>query len=293
MPIRQSTNRCNALGATILGLFLVFTSTLNYFASDATAQQAGYQLPQFRDVDEDAPVPPAEVGQVFQLLGDQDFPPFSFASQSGPAGLAVELGLAACAEAKIQCQVTLLPYDDLLPALTERRGDAVISGPRIDAEALAVAEATRPYFRTLARFVVQSGNTLSKANPAALSGKRIGVVKATTHEAWLTDYYTSSDVEAVDTMAAAQEALRSGNVDAIFGDNLQMIYWAAGEASQKCCKLLDGAFSDFDYFSRNIAFFVRSDRQSLRKALDYGLDQLQIKGTTEKVFNRYVPLAPW
>jgi polar amino acid transport system substrate-binding protein len=293
MPKRQSTNRCIALRATILGLFLALASTLDYQASQAQAQQVGYKLPQFRDVEEDAAAPPAEAGVVFQLLGDQDFPPFSFASQSGPAGLAVELGLAACAEAKVQCQVTLLPFNDLLPALAERRGDAVISGPRIDAEALAAAEATRPYFRTLARFAAQSGNTLAMADPTTLSGKRIGVVKATSHEAWLTAYYSSADVEAFDTMAAAQTALRTGNVDVIFGDNLQLIYWVAGEASQNCCKLLDGAFSDFDFFSRNIAFFVRGDRLSLRKSLDYGLDQLQLKGTTEKVFNRYVPLPPW
>lgn len=250
-------------------------------------------MPHFRDVGEAGAAPTIAGPQVFQLLGDQDFPPFSFASQNGPSGLAVEMALASCAEAGISCQITLLPFKDLLPALAENRGDVVISGPRIDEETLRDADATRPYFRTLARFAVQSGSPLAKAGGEALAGKRIGVVKATAHEAWLKAYFTSSDVTSFDTAAATQEALRTGNVDAIFGDNLQMIYWTAGEASGKCCKLLDGAFSDPGYFSRNIAFFVRKDRPDLRAALDYGLDQLQIKGTTDQVFNRYVPLPPW
>ncbi len=118
-------------------------------------------------------------------------------------------------------------------------------------------------------------------------------VKATSHEAWLKAYFTGSEIVPFDTPAAAQEALRTGGVDAIFGDNLQIIYWVSGEASRNCCRLLDGAFTDADFFSRNIAYFVRNDRPDLRAALDYGLDQLQIKGTTDAMFNRYVPLPPW
>jgi len=188
--------------------------------------------------------------------------------------------------------VTLLPFQDLLPAIAEHRGDAVISGLRIDETSLAQTDATRPYFRTLGRFVVQSGNRLEQASTETFSGKRLGVQKGTTHEAWLVKYFTSSTVEPFETQADAETALRTGNVDAIFGDNLEMIYWTAGEASLKCCKLLGVAFSDFDYFSRNIAFLVRNDRPDLRAALDYGLDQLQAKGTTDAVFNRYVPLPP-
>ena len=79
----------------------------------------------------------------------------------------------------------------------------------------------------------------------------------------------------------------------IFGDNLRMIYWTAGESARGCCRLLGGAYTDFDHFSRNLAFLVRKDRPELRAAFDYGLDMAQKNGTTAKIFNAYVPLSPW
>ena len=119
------------------------------------------------------------------------------------------------------------------------------------------------------------------------------MVKGTTHARWLQAYYSGSEIVTFDDRAKAGEALRTGNVAAIFGDNLQIIYWVAGEAARGCCKLLGGAFSDIDYFSSNMAFLIRTARPDLRAAFDYGLDAAQKDGTTEKIFNAYVPLDPW
>lgn len=280
--------------ATIAGLFLSVSAILDYTTASAQAQTAPvYELPRFRDVATASTLPKLEGPSPVQLLADADFAPFSFSSQNGPSGIAVDLALASCAEAKISCEVTLLPFAALLPAMAAQQGDVVISGLRIDAASLAAAEPTRPYFRTMGRFAVQSGSPLQSAVVPNFDGKRIGVLKNSAYETWLKTYYDSSEITSFDTIAEVQDGLRTGNVDAIFGDNLSLIYWVKGEASRNCCRLLDNAFSDFDHFSRNIAFLVRSDRDDLRAALDFGLDQLQINGTTNKVFNRYVPVNPW
>jgi polar amino acid transport system substrate-binding protein len=287
-------NRRIAIRTSISRLFLAFASISSYLASSALAQPAApYELPRFRDTAIAAATPNAESTAVVSLLADADFPPFSFSSQNGPSGIAVELALASCAEANIVCEVTLLPFSGLLAGLEAQQGDVVISGPRIDARSLAAAEPTRPFFRTMGRFAVLSGNPTPRATAPHLDGRRIGTLKGSAYEAWLKTYYGSSDIAPFDSLSEAQEALRTGNIDAVFGDNLGLIYWVSGEASRGCCKLLDNAFSDFDYFSRNMAFLVRKDRGDLTAVFDYGLDQLQANGTTDKVFNRYVPLNPW
>ena len=180
-----------------------------------------------------------------------------------------------------------------LGALERGEGDVIVSGPRLDEATLADANMTRPWFRLMGRFVVQSGNPLTDASPDSLSGKRIGVVKETTHAKWIETYYEDAEIVPFDDEASAGEALRTGNVDLIFGDNLRMIYWTAGESARGCCRLLGGAYTDFDHFSRNLAFLVRKDRPELRAAFDYGLDMAQKNGTTAKIFNAYVPLSPW
>ena len=254
---------------------------------------SGYEPPQFRTlVETSAPALPD--GTEVRLIADADFAPFSFISASGaPAGLSIELSLAACTELKIRCTVTALPFDAVIPALQSGEGDVVVTGPRLTEETLRATAMTRPYFRIMGRFAVQSGSALKAADFGSLTGRRIGVVKDTLHAQWLEAYYGRSDIIPFEDGKAAGEALRTGGIDTLFGDNLAMIYWVSGQVAANCCRVLDGAFSDFDHFSRNLAFLVRRDRPDLRAAFDYGLDMAQKNGTTAKIIKAYVPLSPW
>jgi polar amino acid transport system substrate-binding protein len=253
-----------------------------------------YKLPRFRSELPQAAIPELPPGTSIRLLADEDFPPFSFRARDGAmAGLAVELAMAACTELHVTCQVVPGPLPDLLPMLRLKQGDVVISGPRIDTQTLADATMTRPWFRSMGRFAILTGKPIDATDARALGGKRIAVVRASSHEAWLTRYYGGADIVAFDDLAAAEEALRTGSVDILFGDGLQIIYWVEGSASHGCCRLVGGAYSDFGTFSRNYAFVLRSTDLSLRDAFDWALDRMQANGTTERLFNTYVPLSPW
>lgn len=254
---------------------------------------AGPEPPLFR------PVPAPEKPEIpeklkVRLIADDGFPPFSFVSRTGaPTGLSVELAIAACERAALDCTVEARPFSDIIPALLKGEADVAITGPQPDATALQQLAVTRSYFRIMGRFAVASGSKRKGATPSSLSGARIGVARDTLHARWLEAYYGAADIIAFDGLAAAGEALKNGAVDALFGDNLQVIYWLSGEAAAGCCRLLDGAFSDFDYFSRDLVFLVRRDRPGLREALDYGLDQAQASGATSRIIRAYLPLPLW
>jgi polar amino acid transport system substrate-binding protein len=229
-----------------------------------------------------------------KLVVDENFAPYSFVATSGaPAGLSVELALAACAEIKVKCSVSAKPFGDVFPSLRAGKVDAVITGPRLDDETLKQSIMTRPYFRMMARFATATASSLKDAGAASLSGKKIGVVKDTIHARWLEAYYGDAEIIPFDTLAMAGDALRSGKVDAIFGDNLSIVYWIEGEASKSCCRPLGGAYSDFDFFSRNLSFLFRRDQPQLRAAFDYGLDMAQKNGATARIIKAYLPLSPW
>jgi polar amino acid transport system substrate-binding protein len=229
-----------------------------------------------------------------KLVTDADFAPMSFVSRTGaPAGLAVELAIAACERAQLDCTVEARPFADILPALASGEADAAVTGPRLDAETLRQALATRPYFRTLGRFAVAGSSTHQEATPASLEGLRIGVVRDTLHARWLEAFYRDAEIVPFDTLATAGAQLAAGEIDALFGDNLQVFYWVSGEAAAGCCRLLDDAFSDLDYFSRDMAILVRRDRPDLQAAFDYGLDQAQASGATARILSTYVPLPLW
>lgn len=280
----------SALHSTALRLFFA----LSLLSGVAKAQEAvPGNPPQFRTVQPVAAPDTASIGEV-RLLIDADFPPYSFLTSTGsPAGLAVELALEACHEAKIACSIAAKPYGDLVESLGRGEADAVLTGPRLDDDSLRAALMTRPYFRIMARFATASAATLEGAGPRLLSGLRIAVVENTVHARWLAAYYPDSKLVPVASFADAGAALKDGKADALFGDNMQVIYWVTGQAAAGCCKLLGGAYSDADYFSRNLAVLVRRDRPELRAALDYGFDMAQKSGATARIIKAYVPLPVW
>jgi polar amino acid transport system substrate-binding protein len=274
--------------------FRVFFATLLISqVVEAQEKQPAYQPPLFRTTEEQArPALPEQL--AVKLIADEDFAPYSFRSRTGsPAGISVEIAIAACEQARLACTVEVRPYAEILPALERGEVDVAVTGPRLDANTLAASRMTRPYFRIMGRFAVPNTSTLDTASVSNLAGRRIGVVKDTVHARWLTAYYASTRITPFDDLAAAGAALKGGQVDALFGDNLQVIYWVAGEAASGCCRLLGGAYSDFDYFSRNLAFLARRDKPELAQALDYGLDKAQAAGSTAKILRTYLPLDPW
>ncbi|MBM3519882.1 MAG: transporter substrate-binding domain-containing protein [Alphaproteobacteria bacterium] len=278
----------------ISGLLAVLLLLSLPLAGPAPAEGKGYSFPYFRANYGEARMPQFPPDTVLRLVADENFPPFSFKTNTGtPAGIAVELATSACTEMGLPCQIDLKPLPELLAALRSGRADAVLDGPRIDEQALSGATITRPWFRSLGRFAAQAGAGLLDSDAKSLAGEKIGVVHGTLHEAWLLRHYGNSSIVSFANDAEAQDALRTGSVAALFGDNLRLIYWVRGSVSRGCCKLLGGAHTDYDYFSRNAVFLVRGDRPDIRDGFDIALDRLQANGTTEKVFNGYVPLSPW
>lgn len=274
--------------------FRVFFATLLISqVVEAQEKQPAYQPPLFRTMEEQArPALPEQL--AVKLIADEDFAPYSFRSRTGsPAGISVEIAIAACEQARLACTVEARPFAEILPALERGEVDVAVTGPRLDADTLAASRMTRPYFRIMGRFAVPNTSTLDTASVSNIAGRRIGVVKDTVHARWLTAYYASTRITPFDDLAAAGAALKAGEVDALFGDNVQVIYWVAGEAAAGCCRLLGGAYSDFDYFSRNLAFLTRRDKPELAQALDYGLDKAQAAGSTAKILRTYLPLDPW
>ena len=89
------------------------------------------------------------------------------------------------------------------------------------------------------------------------------------------------------------EALRTGALDAAFGDSLRMSFWMNSDGARKCCTGLGGGVMDPETFSRPLVYIVRKDKGAVRDRFDEALDQLEEKGATAEIFGRYLPAPIW
>ena len=180
--------------------------TLSQIAEAQDSPPAAYQPPLFRNAEEQAR-PKLPDNLSVKLVADADFAPYSFLSRTGsPAGISVEIAIAACEQARLACSVEVKPFAEILPALQRGEADVAVTGPRLDEKTLSAARMTRPYFRIMGRFATANTSTLDTASASALYGRRIGVVKDTVHANWLTTYYSSSRISTYADLAAAGAA---------------------------------------------------------------------------------------
>ncbi len=293
--IRHRTTMSFVVGAALLLAVTVTLPGAPVSAQNATPPaNAAYGVPRFRHTEPVAKAPNFDRNRKLVLLADDDFAPFSYTDADGQLrGLAVDVARAACARATLQCEFRAAPWAAIQQGLAGAGVDAAISGLRASDATLAAFEPTRPIYRALGRFAVRKDSPLKLPDTPSLSGKRIAVVARSAHEAWLKANLAEAEAVLFGDLPLAETALQSGNVDAVFGDALQLVYWTSGSAGQGCCRLVEGAFVDEATFSRGFSFYVKRGDDALRDILDYALDEMQNSGEFAKIFQTYVPASPW
>jgi polar amino acid transport system substrate-binding protein len=260
----------------------------------ACAQEAQSTFPGFRHVDAALTEITKPPGGKFILQTDADFAPWSFLGQDGQLkGISVDLAAQACAEAGLTCELQPKEFSALLPALRSGQAQGIISGLKLDVATAKEFALTRPYFRSLGRFVARAGSSFAAPDIRSLAGRRIGFRANTAHARFLETYYSRSALTPFDSTDLMLEALRTGQVDVVFSDAVQLSFWLNGNAARGCCMFLGKAFVDRATFSRSLSFVLRGDASDLRNRLDAALDHMETTGVTAEIFARYLPASVW
>ncbi len=229
-----------------------------------------------------------------RFLTEVDYPPFNYAGPDGShAGFNVDLARLICEELKVTCTVQMRRFDTLLDALAENRGDAVMASIAVTPQTRARVDFSDPYYRTPARFVAQRSSKIDDVRPEQLEGKKVAVVAGTAHEAYLKALFTEAELLSYATPEAARNALRSGEVDLLFGDGISLAFWLNGSESGGCCAFAGGPFTESRYFGEGVGIAVRRGNDTLRLAFNWTLFRLWEKGKFSDLWLRYFPISPY
>jgi polar amino acid transport system substrate-binding protein len=244
------------------------------------------------DLDAQTAKEPAQPGRrvVLRFVTTNDFPPFNFEDEDGVlTGFNVDLARALCLELDLPCDVSVRPWDQLFDALARRQADAVIAGHIVTATALASVDFTDRYLHTPGRFAARRDAADLEVTPDGLDGMRIGVARATTHEAYLQAFFRASTIERFESPELARDALMEKKVDVIFDDGISLNLWTNGTLSKECCEIRGGPFLEPKFFGDGIAIAVAKNERVLRAELNQALRKVRASGRFEELLLRYFP----
>lgn len=248
------------------------------------------QVPTYRDPLYRVDKPAGDVGTI-RFLTAGDFPPFNFLNSKGElTGYNVDLARAICDILDATCTLQMRPFADLLPALADKRGDAVIAGIKDVPDIASTVDFTGAYLTMPGRFVGRRDSRLVPT-PEGLKGRWISVVSGSAHEAYILDLFPGSRVVAYPTDLAARDALRDGTVDVNFSDAIGSSFWLLREASRNCCQFLGGPYLERRYFGDGLKIAFARGNRKLKHEFDYALAKLNENGTLRELYLRYFPLG--
>ncbi|TBW39296.1 transporter substrate-binding domain-containing protein [Siculibacillus lacustris] len=252
------------------------------------ADSAGAVPPAFWDRKNRVPKPTADVGAI-RFLTSGDFPPFAFLDSEGRLiGFHVELARSICEVLEATCTLQMRPFGDLVAALGDKRGDAIIAGLKVTPELRPKLDTSDAYLTTPGRFVVRVGATAT-ATPEGLAGRWISVVSGSAHEAFVLATFPAARVAAYPDETAARDALRDGRVEAHFGDALSLSFWLSGTASRGCCDFRGAAWTESGYFGEGLRIAVAKGNRRLKQSVDYALQKLGEDGRLTELYQRWFP----
>jgi polar amino acid transport system substrate-binding protein len=232
--------------------------------------------------------------KTVRILTDDDYPPFSMMDFNGfPTGFSVELARRACQILMLSCEIQVMPFESLLRALDERKGDVIVAALLSRKELRDNYDVTRPYFRNPGRFVMRrESEALTEPSDRILRNKSIVVVAGSAHEMFVKTFFPgTSRISRQDFLAAAQ-ALKNHEADYLFADGVSAALWVYGTTSADCCTLTGTGYLDPRYFGEGIVFTLRKKDDRLRRAFDYALQHLYVNGDYRELYMRFFPVNP-
>eukprot|EP00439_Symbiodinium_sp_Y106_P088593 s1_g1129.t1 len=214
-----------------------------------------------------------------------DFAPFNFVDADGrPGGFDIDVATELCRRLEKECRFVVMPWDELIPALTRGDVDLVAASLRIPSTRLAGVTFSDPYYGSRGRFVGSSDAATSEVDLVLADGAQIAVQQGSLHEAYLKARYPGVELVGTRSLTAALRLVAEGRVERAFGDNAAILQWMRDEA---CCAALGNPIGDETYFGEGIGLVVRDTDKALLGNLNIHLQSMLEDGTSANLSAKY------
>jgi len=262
-------------------------------AAGASAQQQHPAKPVPRAAPQPAKPPPKSpfTPPAFKVTvaTEGNYPPFNYLDRKGlPAGFEMDLAQEACQRMNAECTFVAAKWDELVPGLLDKKFDIVMASLEVNNERRRRLGMSRRYYLSPGAFIAAKGQPYD-GPPTLLRNKKIGVQKDSTHADWLDkSFRRSAQIKRFPTVADALAALTKDEIDAVFGDKVQLWLWAQ-KPEGNCCEVMGQDVKDTQTLGVGVSAGIRREDIKLRDAFNKALGEMISDGTYKQLNAKYFP----
>jgi arginine/ornithine transport system substrate-binding protein len=216
------------------------------------------------------------------------YPPFSSVSPSGELqGFDIDIAHALCEQMQVRCTLVTQDWDGIIPALMARKYDAIIASMSITEERKQRVDFTDKYYQTPARFVAKKGAGI-EVSKQGLSGKRVGVQRATIHDSFLTDNFGDSvEIVRYGTQDEANLDLVSGRVDLLLADSVALNEGLLKTPAGADFEFIGPGYDDPKWFGEGAGIALRKGDTELKDKFNKAIAEIRANGTWDRIAQKY------
>ncbi len=218
----------------------------------------------------------------------EPYPPFTSPDASGKwVGWEIEFVDAVCAEAKLECAITPVSWDGIIPSLTTKKIDVIASSMSITEERKKTIDFSDKYYNTPTAIIGPKSETF-EATPEGLKGKIIGVQISTTHSAYAKKHFTeAAEIKEYQTQEEANADLAAGRLDAVQADSIALDAYLQSDAGKECCDLKGFVAEDVDVLGPGVGFGLRKEDTELKDKLNAAIKVVRENGKYGEITKKY------
>jgi len=218
----------------------------------------------------------------------EPYPPFTSPDASGKwVGWEIEFMEAICAEAKLDCVITPVAWDGIIPALTSEKIDMIVGSMSITEERLKTIDFSDKYYNTPTGIIGAKGDDF-EATPEGLSGKILGVQVSTIHADYADKYFgeTADEIKQYQTQDEVNQDLAAGRLDAVQADAIALDAFLKSDAGA-CCELKGNVADDPAILGAGVGVGLRKGDTELKDKVNAAIAAIRANGTYEEFSKRY------
>lgn len=212
-------------------------------------------------------------------IAAEPYPPFSSKDASGHwVGWEIDLANALCTEMKEKCEITEVAWDGIIPALTSKKFDVILSSMSVTDERKKTISFSDVYYNSAAVIIGPKSDD-KDFSPEHLSGKNIGVQVSTTHSRYLDKYYGPKGgvIKTYATQDEANNDLAAGRLDYVMADGVALDAFLVSEQGAACCEQKGAVPLDVEILGAGVGMGIRQEDTELQAKLNAGIKAMSDK----------------